>query len=97
MARDRLVFRDNLLEMMASEYIEELDARQEEHKALEQCLADLPAKQSELVRLAYTPGVKIKDLAEQWGASSASFYMRLNRLRKTLLRCIETRISEVPA
>jgi RNA polymerase sigma-70 factor (ECF subfamily) len=97
MARDRLVFRDNLLEMMADEYVEELDGRQREHAALEQCLTDLPPKQSELVRLAYTPGVKIKDVAAEWGASSASFYMRLNRLRKTLLRCIQTRITEAPA
>ena len=91
-ARDRLVFRDNLMEMMADEYTEELDARQREHCALEQCLGALPEKQSELLRLAYTPGIKVKDLAEQWGASSASFYMRLSRLRKSLLRCIQSRI-----
>jgi RNA polymerase sigma-70 factor, ECF subfamily len=92
MARDRLVFQDDLMELLADEYTEELETRQQEHTALELCLRQLPDKQRELIRVAYTPGVKVKDLAEQWGASPASFYMRVNRLRKSLLGCIRTRL-----
>jgi RNA polymerase sigma-70 factor (ECF subfamily) len=96
MARDRLVFCDELFELMAEECLEETDQRRREHEALELCLATLPDKQSRLLRLAYTPGVKTKDLAAEAGSSAASFYMKLNRLRKKLLGCVRTRMAAEP-
>ena len=39
--------------------------------------------------LAYTPGVKVKELAEQAGSTAAAFYMRLKRLRRQLMQCVE--------
>ena len=49
----------------------------------------MPEKQRKFVMLAYTPGVKIKELAEEAGSSSAAFYMRLKRLRHQLMECVE--------
>jgi RNA polymerase sigma-70 factor (ECF subfamily) len=92
MARDRLVFREDLLELMADEGAREVDTRQAEYEALESCLAAMPEKQRTLLTLAYTPGVKVKELAEQAGSTSAAFYMRLNRLRKDLMHCIESKM-----
>ena len=91
MARDRLVFREDILELMADEGAEEIDQRQEEYDALESCLAAMPEKSRQLLTLAYTPGVKVKELAAQAGSSSAAFYLRLNRLRKELMNCIESK------
>jgi RNA polymerase sigma-70 factor (ECF subfamily) len=93
MARDRLVFSEDLMELMANEYTEEQNLRRHEHAALQACLAQLPEAQSKLLRLAYTPGEKIKEIAAQAGASPASFYMKLNRLRKSLATCVRTRIA----
>jgi RNA polymerase sigma-70 factor (ECF subfamily) len=92
MARDRLVFREDILELMADEGAGEVDTRQAEYEALESCLAAMPEKQRTLLTLAYTPGVKVKELAEQAGSTSAAFYMRLNRLRKDLMHCIESKL-----
>lgn len=91
MARDRLVFREDVLELMAEEGAEEIDDRKAEHDALEGCLAAMPEKQRHFVTLAHTPGVKIKELAEQAGSTAAAFYMRLNRLRQQLLKCVESK------
>ena len=91
MARDRLVFREDLFELLADEGAEEIGQRQAEYDALESCLQAMPEKHRRLLTLAYTPGVKVKDLAEQAGSTSAAFYMRLNRLRKDLMRCIESK------
>lgn len=94
MARDRLVFREDILELMADEGIEELDSRRLEHEALAICLEAMPEKQRRFITLAYTPGVKVKELAEEAGSSAAAFYMRLKRLRHQLMQCIEARIQQ---
>ena len=95
MARDRLVFREDVLELMADEGIEELDQRKSEHEALESCLQALPEKQRKLVTVAYTPGVRVKDVAEQAGSTAAAFYMRLKRIRQQLTECVETKLGSL--
>jgi len=97
MARDRLVFREDLLSLMADESVEEIDARRSEHDALEECLGAMPEKQRKFVTLAYTPGVKVKEMAKEAGSTSAAFYMRLKRLRRQLMRCIESKMQAMEA
>ena len=92
MARDRLVFREDVFDLMANEGLEELDERKPEELALEQCLAALPEKQRSFVELAYTPGVKVKEMAEEAGSTAAAFYMRLKRIRRQLMLCVEKKI-----
>lgn len=94
MARDRLVFGEELMDLMADEGVEELDERDTEHEALESCLAAMPEKQRRFLTLAYTPGVKTKELAEAAGSTPAAFYMRLKRLRGQLMQCMETKLGE---
>lgn len=94
MARDRLVFSEEIMELMADEGVEELDTRRAEHDALEACLAAMPEKQRRFVTLAYTPGVKTKELAEAAGSTAAAFYMRLKRLRRQLLECVESKVQQ---
>lgn len=92
MARDRLVFREDILELMADEGGEEIDQRDAEHTALESCMKDLPEKSRHMLTLAYTQGVKVKELAEAAGSSAEAFYMRLNRLRRQLMTCVESKL-----
>ncbi|MEJ6645282.1 MAG: sigma-70 family RNA polymerase sigma factor [Akkermansiaceae bacterium] len=92
MARDRLVFREDVLNLMADEGVEELDRGRPRHDALVECLSEMPEKQKQFVLLAYTPGVKVKELAEEAGSSAAAYYMRLKRLRRQLMDCVEGKI-----
>lgn len=92
MARDRLVFREDVLELMADEGAGEISERRAEHEALESCLLAMPEKQRQFLTLAYTPGVKVKELAEEAGSTAAAFYMRLKRLRHQLMRCVEAKM-----
>lgn len=94
MARDRLVFREDVMELMAEEGAEEFDTRSAEREALQICLADLPAKHRDFLTLAYTPGVKVKELAREAGSSAAAFYMRLKRLRGQLATCVESKMQK---
>ena len=94
MARDRHVFREDVLELMADEGVSELDGRQAEHDALQTCLLELTEKQRKFVTLAYTPGVKVKDLAAEAGSTAAAFYMRLKRIRRQLMQCVESKTQQ---
>ncbi len=88
MARDRLSFNTDLMDLIAEEGIEETDQRQQEYEALERCLSKLPEKQRSLITLAYTPGLTVKEEAERAGIKPGTLYMRLNRIRATLFDCI---------
>lgn len=94
MARDRLVFREDVLELMADEGVEEMDQRNAEHEALTTCLQAVPEAQRQLLTLAHTQGVNVKELAEQAGSTAAAFYMRLNRLRRRLMKCVESKLQQ---
>lgn len=89
MARDKLSFNSELLELMADEGLDESDKRKREYLALETCLAKLSEKQRRWVMLAYTPGFSVKEEAERDGVRPDTFYMRTNRIRKTLFDCIQ--------
>lgn len=91
-AREKLVFREDILELMASEGEQELELRREEQMALDVCLKEMKDKDRRFIVLAHTPGVKVKDLAEQAGSTAAAFYMRVNRLRRALLGCVNRRL-----
>ena len=94
-ARSRLVYREDLMELMADEGIEELDDRRVEHDALESCLGEMAEKHRRFLTLAYTPGVKVKEMAEEAGSTAAAFYMRLKRLRRKLLSCVESKTRQL--
>lgn len=89
MARDRLVFREDILTLMADEGIEEVEEGRTGHDALAACLSEMPEKQKQFLLLAYTPGVKVKDMAREAGSTAAAFYMRLKRLRRQLMDCMD--------
>ena len=97
MARDRHVFREDVLELMADEGIDEIDYREPMRNALRSCLQSLPEKQRRFLLLAYTPGVKTKELAEDAGSTAAAFYMRLKRLRRKLMSCVESKLQKQPS
>ncbi|MGJ8724806.1 MAG: sigma-70 family RNA polymerase sigma factor [Roseibacillus sp.] len=91
-ARDRLVFREDILDLMAAEGMNEIDERSAEHRALEVCLRTMTEQQRKFLTMAYTSGIKVKEMAEESGSTAAAFYMRLKRLRAQLQKCVEKKI-----
>jgi RNA polymerase sigma-70 factor, ECF subfamily len=87
-ARDRLVFNDDLLDLLADESLTETDLREREHQALRHCLDKLPTDQARYLDLAYQPGVKFHEAAQLAGKSVAAFYKILQRLRTILQTCM---------
>lgn len=97
-ARDRHVFGDALLAMLADEAQVQADAMDERREVLEQCLAKLPDTQRALVDAAYARGVRIDELAAKLGRTAMALYKTLHRIRMTLAACVEkTMQREEPA
>lgn len=87
--RDRLVFSDRLLGLMAEEAEEDADHLADERDALHECIERLSEPDRLLLRQCMSGGAKLNDLARQSGRSANSLYKWLNRMRAALLGCIE--------
>jgi RNA polymerase sigma-70 factor (ECF subfamily) len=92
-ARDRLVFREELLNELAATrgQMDELLERQRE--ALLVCLGQLTPTDAELLRRRYCTPETIGHLAAEWGATAKALYRRVDRLREKLAECIGRRMA----
>ena len=88
-ARDRHVFGDDVIALLAAAAEESADVFEAERRALEECLQKLPQPQRVLVETAYAPGVRIDELAEKSGRTAMSLYKALHRIRIALLDCMQ--------
>lgn len=92
-ARDRLVFDDSLLLDMADIFDEDdaFDARQD---ALAQCIEEIAPNHRNLIRIRYTDGLSVKEIASQLDKSANAVAKVLHRTRLALMKCIDQRLSE---
>ncbi len=96
-ARDRHVFSDDLLDVLAHESAEEDEELfLREKVALRDCMDGFGDNQRELLMSAYAKGAKIKEVAEAAGKTPTSVYKMLNRLRNKLHQCIEAKLALEP-
>jgi RNA polymerase sigma-70 factor, ECF subfamily len=93
-ARDRHVFSEELINILADEANEKSTHMEKERQALKTCLNKLDSKQKALTLNAYSGDKSIKEVAESYGRTATALYKALNRIRTNLLRCIKT---EVPS
>ena len=94
LAREKLVFSDELLEQLSSTH-EELNPLMEvRRKILGQCLEKLNKEERELVLLRYGRHGAIKEEAERTGKKIHKLYYALERIRVQLLNCIDLNMSK---
>ena len=96
-SRERLVFSENVIDLIANEAAAETDALSRERAALETCLNKLGAPARELLETAYQPGVKLHEVAVRSGKGVEAFYKTLQRLRARLLNCVQREVRQEPA
>lgn len=89
--RDRHVFSDRLVDLLADEHPEH-DAAPPLEQALETCLGRLPARQRDLILARYQPGGSVQDLAKAHAKSPGALSVLLLRIRKALEDCIERQL-----
>ncbi len=92
-ARDRLVFRETVIERLAQAAIDGLDQQELEQSAIESCLARLPDDQRRLILSVHSPGQSIAAIAQETGEAARRLYSKVNILRKRLLECVQQRLA----
>src|SRR5262245_55685209 len=90
-ARSKVVFDQDLVDVVAQtagRMAEEMDDR---HEALSHCLQRLHPRDKELLIARYEPGGNVTEAARRSGRTLTTAYKALGRLRKTLMDCVSTR------
>lgn len=94
LARDRHVFKEELIELLASENTPgDLDAIKSRNSALEVCFSNLLESERKLLLMAYSSNMKIKGIAAALDRTANSVYQNLARLRQRLHTCVESRLN----
>lgn len=91
--REKLVFNDDVLELVAAEALTRADELEVRRAALMECLGKLRPRDRELIQSRYAPGHSGKDVAADLGRPANSVYQSLGRIRRTLWECIQRRLA----
>lgn len=91
--RQRIVFDDDLVQLLAEEAVAGEPAFEARQQALASCVQKLPPGQRELIARRYEPGASVQELAERAGVSPKAVSDKLRRIRQSLLACIQRTLS----
>ena len=90
--RDRHVFSDDVTNLMLESAASEVADHGERTAALRRCLEKLPRRNRDLLSMKYGSGKTIRELARDAQRSEDSIKSLLLRIRKSLERCIESKL-----
>ena len=85
--RDKLVFRQEVVECLAGDTAEPSDYLDSLRRALQTCLQKLTPRQKELVELRYGPGGSVERMSEELGRPAPSISSSLTKCRRALADC----------
>jgi RNA polymerase sigma-70 factor (ECF subfamily) len=85
----RLVLDEKIIDKLTALQFDEADYFEARHDALSVCIENLRPRDKELIRRRYEENVSVHDLASCIGRSADAVYKSLNRIRTSLLACIE--------
>ncbi len=89
MGKSRLIFSNDLLETLAGDYEAEQPALEVRRQALESCLTKLDKTDEALIQRRYASQKTIAQLAEDENRSVHKLYYALERIRASLVKCVE--------
>lgn len=87
--RDKVLFSDDLLSMLACEAKEVDESYEQRAAALEKCLARMSPRSREAIRLRYADDVRVCEMAEKLHRNENAVYQILFRARKWLIECVQ--------
>jgi RNA polymerase sigma-70 factor (ECF subfamily) len=94
-ARDRFVLGTEVENLLIKEAIDEIDLREDQLNALQNCLAKMPADRKSLVMLIYSTETPMKQIAKRIGKTPEALYKFISRARRELMECVESGLAEV--
>jgi RNA polymerase sigma-70 factor (ECF subfamily) len=91
-ARDRLVFREEVIAALAETRQSQSGQLEAQRRALRVCLEQLSGDDRTLLKRRYSDSESIAQLADERGKTAKALYRRLDRLRDMIARCAEQRM-----
>lgn len=92
--RQRLVFDDDLVRLLADECAMDESVFEARRIALASCFQKLKPEQRELIACRYEPEASVNAMAEAAGTTAKAISDKLRRIRHALLECIQKTLSE---
>lgn len=92
-ATDRHLFGDDIVEQIASRYEALAEESDPLRDALKNCLDQVEGRSRQVIELRYKRGLSSAAIAAEMQLSSGAVRMLLSRVRDSLRRCIEGRMS----
>ena len=92
MRRDRHVFSEKLIVLLAEQTEELGDRLDARRRALDMCLEKLPPDDQKMMAGCYAEGATIRAFAEKCGEAANRIYKRVNRVRRQLHHCIDRQL-----
>jgi len=96
-ARSKVVFDQEIVDVVAQTANDMADELDDRHEALGRCLQKLHSRDRELLTARYEPGGGVGEAARRSGRTVKTAYKALARLRKLLLDCVTTRLGREAA
>ncbi len=91
--RKMLPIDDSLLELLLGERSAMDDLLDQRRAALPKCVRQLRPQDQQLIQQCYSPGAKIKLVAQRLGRSPDAVYQSLLRIRRALFDCVNRTIA----
>lgn len=91
--RRGLLFGPEIMDELASVYVEQESALEDRRELLPGCIEKLPAADRDLIDRVYGQGIEVAALSGETGRKGTSIYRSLRRIRQWLFDCVERRLS----
>jgi len=91
--RSRILLSTKALELIAVENEKLFDDMDERYEALKRCMAKLPKKEVDFLKLRYANNTTAKLIADKIGSTVSIVYKRVARLNGLLLKCIRRELA----
>ena len=88
LGRDRHLFSENMMKLIASYSEERSDDLEQQRRVLRQCITKLPEADNEVMNGCYTEHATITSYARQIGKTANAVTKQLSRIRRSLLKCV---------
>ena len=92
-SRDRHVFGDTALDLIANTAEQQAPDLAPRSAALRECMKRVPDSGKSLLQMRYAEGLKGPELGDRLGLSQNAVLLRLRRLRGALAKCIDERLA----
>ncbi len=93
-AREKVMFNDELTQLLASGFVENEERSKEIRRAMDRCLGKLSDRPREVFRLRYGEDRSVDGIAQVLRTTPGSISVTLHRCREALRKCLSKQLGE---